>query len=91
MPFFISQYIHPSTAMSRRLYCWMVSSGMMSNFNFMYSYLARGMPRYLFDVCGKKSSMGVEIVELNSVFYGCEVGCTSVLISIKIDKVSANS
>ena len=37
MPFFISQYTHPSTAMSRRLYCEMISSGIISNRSFMYS------------------------------------------------------
>ena len=37
IPFFISQYTHPSTAMSWRLYCAIISSGIMSNFNFIYS------------------------------------------------------
>ena len=36
IPFLISQYTHPLTAISKRLYCWMISSGMMSSYSFMF-------------------------------------------------------
>ena len=45
IPLRISMYTHPSSAMASRLYCFTISSGIISNRSLRYSYSGRGVPR----------------------------------------------